>query len=565
MSKPIILAVDSDAAGFQITEQLLRNRYGIDYTVVCEPSPVTALQRLADWQAAGEPVAVLLASQRMAELPGVEFLARAHDLYPHARRVLLFERTDRAGIAPRLQAMALSQIDYYVLKPSGEPDEAFHQVITDFLFEWTGAHQETFSMVQIIGEQWDPQTHLFRDLLDRNSLPYRFYDMHSVQGKALLQQVDRPAGPFPVLILFTGAVLTNPSLSEVATALGAPSNLYTGASLADPAQRYDYDVVIIGGGPAGLAAAVYGASEGLRTILVEREALGGQAGTSSRIRNYPGFPKGISGGELARRTGEQAALFGTNLYLIRSATGLQPEGKRYIVTLSDGAQIASRTVVLAMGVSYRHLGIPALEALTGAGVYYGAALTEALAMQGQHVFVVGAGNSAGQAAVHLAKYAAQVTMLVRSNSLAASMSDYLIKEIADRENIDVRLHTRVVDGWGDQRLQGVVLQDTQTQATENVAATGLFVLIGAEPRTDWLPPTIQRDPQGYLLTGQDLLQAGQLPAGWPITRPPFLFETSLPGVFAVGDVRHRSIKRVATAVGEGAIAIHLVHQVLGEP
>jgi thioredoxin reductase (NADPH) len=326
-----------------------------------------------------------------------------------------------------------------------------------------------------------------------------------------------------------------------------------------------YDLAIIGAGPAGLTAAVYGASEGFRTLLVEREAWGGQAGTSSRIRNYPGFPRGISGGELARRITEQALLFGTNLYMMRSATGLRSDGHHHIVTLSDGAEVVSRTVVLAMGVAYRRLAIPALEALSGAGVYYGAALAEDQAMQGQHVFVIGGGNSAGQAAVHLARYAARVTMLVRGESLAASMSNYLIQEIENTAHIEVRLHTQVIDGWGEGRLHGLVIEDTKSGATERVAAAGLFVLIGAEPHTAWLPPSIQRDEQGYIRTGQDLVRQGQLPKEWTLDRAPRLLETGIPRVFAIGDVRRRSIKRVASAVGEGSIVVSLIHQVLGEP
>jgi thioredoxin reductase (NADPH) len=358
-----------------------------------------------------------------------------------------------------------------------------------------------------------------------------------------------------VIVLYTGAVLANPSVEEVADKLGTSKYAPQGV----------YDLTIVGGGPAGLTAAVYAASEGLRTLLIERLALGGQAGTSSRIRNYPGFPRGIGGGGPASRIATQATLLGTHFQLIRSATRLDGTGEHHVITLSDGAQVASRTVVLAMGVAYRRLGIPALEALTGAGVYYGAALSAAHAMQGQEVFVVGGGNSAGQAAVHLAQYATHVTMLVRGESLAESMSDYLIREIQASGNIAVRMHTQVIDGWGDVRLQGVLLQDTQRGRTEQAAAAGLFVLIGAEPNTAWLPAAVRRDTHGYILTGQDLVQTGQRPGNWPLERLPFLMETSLPRVFAIGDVRHGSVKRVASAVGEGSIIVHLVHQILGEP
>jgi thioredoxin reductase (NADPH) len=555
MHKALILAVESDAAARQILEKLLRDRYGISYTVLCAQSPAAALQHLAGRHSTGEPVAVLLAAHDLPEMPGIEFFAQAHNLYPYAKRLLLFDRKDEGSYGLGTQAMQLGQVDYLSLKPSGEPDEAFHLIITEFLVEWTGIHQETFKIAQIIGDQWDPKAHRFRDLFERNRLPYGFYARESDTAEHLLQQVQRPAGPFPLIVLYTGAVLADPSVEEVADTLGASTYAPHGV----------YDLTIVGGGPAGLTAGVYGASEGLRTLVIERLALGGQAGTSSRIRNYPGFPRGISGGELAGRIVTQAALLGTHFQLIRSATGLGDGGEHYLVTLSDGTQVASRTVVLAMGVAYRRLGVPTLEALTGAGVYYGASLSEAQAMQGQDVFVVGGGNSAGQAAIHLAQYATHVTMIVRGEGLAASMSEYLIKEIDEKRNIAVRTHAQVINGWGDVRLQGVLLQDTQTGRTEQAAAAGLFVLIGAEPNTAWLPAAIQRDTKGYILTGQDLVQAGQPPDGWPRGRLPLLMETSLPRVFAIGDVRHDSVKRVASAVGEGSIVVHLVHQVLGEP
>jgi thioredoxin reductase (NADPH) len=408
-------------------------------------------------------------------------------------------------------------------------------------------------MVELVGEMWDTRSHAFRDLLERNGIPHTFYDAESKEGQALLHQVQRPQGPFPVMRIFNGIVLTNPSIQEAAEALGAPSGRPSGV----------YDMTIIGGGPAGLSAAVYGASEGLRTLVIEREAMGGQAGTSSRIRNYLGFPRGITGGELARRAWEQAALFGAEYYLVREAVSLHADGPHRLLTLADGSEIASRTVVLAMGVRYRRLGIPSLEELVGAGVFYGAAMSEAPAMAGEEVFVVGAGNSAGQAAVHLAKYASCVTMLVRGESLAASMSDYLIKEIATNDRIKLRLHTQVADGWGQNRLERLVLRDNRTSETEEVGAAGLFVLIGGHPHTDWLADLIQRDEQGYILTGRELISSEELASSFAGRRP-YLLETCIPGVFAVGDVRHRSVKRVASAVGEGSIAVQLVHEYLAQ-
>lgn len=347
MAKVILLAVDDDPAALQLTEQLLRNRYNANYEVVCEHSPVVALRRLEAWHASGDKVAVLLADHWMPEMTGTEFLARAHRLYPHAKRALLIDRIDPMVADPLHRAMALGQIDYYAVKPASEPDEAFHQIITDFLAEWTGAHHATFEMVQVVGEWWDPRSHEFRDLLERNGIPYGFYDVNSEEGQALVQRVQRPAGPFPVVILFNGTSFADPSVEEVADALGAAARPPQGV----------YDLAIIGGGPAGISAAVYGASEGLRTIVVEREAIGGQAGTSSRIRNYLGFPKGVSGTELAGRTYTQAMLFGANFYLIRDARGLRTNETQHVVMLSDGTEVVSRTVVLAMGVTYRRLGV----------------------------------------------------------------------------------------------------------------------------------------------------------------------------------------------------------------
>ncbi len=554
MAKPLIFALDGEVEDLRITSRLLYNRYAVDYEVMCTESPAAAFEHLQARHHRGDPVAVLLAAQQLPEMTGVDFLARVHRLYPDAKRVLLFDRGDLLTLQACQQAVALGRSEYFIVKPSGEPDEAFHQLITDLLSEWTEIHQETFVMLEIVGEQWDSQSHAFRDLLERNGIPYRFHDTESAAGQALLQQVQRPEGPFPVARVYTGAVLTNPSPPEVAAALGANAR---------PPQGI-YDLTIVGGGPAGLSAAVYAASEGLRTLVVEREALGGQAGTSSRIRNYLGFPRGISGGDLAQRAANQATLFGTEFYLLRDVTGLQPNGRGYELTLSDGLAVQTRTVLLTMGVTYRRLNIPALEALSGAGVFYGAALAEAQAMEGEPVYVVGGGNSAGQAAIHLSRYASAVTLLVRGGSLADSMSDYLIQEIHNRENIHVRLHTQVVDGWGDDRLEGVVLHDGQSGASEQASAAGLFILIGAEPHTAWLPPSVQRDDQGYVLTGTDLLQPDTPPAAWSLPRLPHSLETSLPGVFAAGDVRHRALKRVASAVGEGSMAVHFVHQVLGE-
>lgn len=394
-----------------------------------------------------------------------------------------------------------------------------------------------------------------RDLFERNGHPFTFIEQDSAEGRARLQHVGHPDGPFPVVILRDGQALTDPSREEIVVGfLGAHDSIEGGL----------YDLTIVGAGPAGLSAAVYGASEGLRTLLVEREAIGGQAGTSSLIRNYLGFPQGISGADLTNRAFDQAWLFGAQTCIMRSATDLRVNGLDRILTLSDGREIVSRAVVLAMGASYQRLGVPSLEALVGAGVFYGGGVTEAEAMSGQQVFVAGGGNSAGQAAINLARYADHVTMLVRGGALAASMSDYLVKQIAAKDNIEVRTLAKIVDGHGNQRLEGLVIQDSASGETLSVPAHALFVLIGAQPHTEWLPTSIQRDPQGFILTGEDL-SAGEGPdSGAPLQRTPYLLETSMPGVFAVADVRHGSVKRVAAAVGEGGIAVQLVHQYLAQ-
>ncbi len=417
------------------------------------------------------------------------------------------------------------------------------------------AHRPRFEAFQVVGEQWAPRSHEIRDLLSRNSVPFGFHPVDTQEGQALLQGAGATGERLPVVVGFDGRVLVDPSNAELAAALGIKTR----------PERKTYDVTVVGAGPAGLAAAMYGASEGLLTAVLEHEALGGQAGTSSMIRNYLGFPRGVSGSELAQRASEQAWILGADFIYGPSATGLGTAEPDRVVSLGDGAAATSRVVVLATGVTWRRLGVPSLEALVGVGVFYGAAASEAPAMRGQEVYVVGGANSAGQAAVHLAKYAARVTMLVRADSLARAMSDYLIREIEGTPNIDVRCRTEVVDGQGDGRLTALTLTDRGSGLTETAPATALFILIGAEPHTDWLPDSIRRDRWGFVLTGADLLTDGRLPAGWPLERPPMPFETSLPGVFAVGDVRHGSIKRVASAVGEGSVAIRLIHDYLSQP
>lgn len=550
--KSILLAVDDQIHDMEAIQLELRKRYAADYKIIGELSAEAALQRLAALSAAGEDVAILLAALQMAEMMGIDYLERAHDLYPRAKRVLLIPWGNRSATRPVLKAISLGRIDRYVAKSNRSPDEQFHSLITELLKDWQQQQHRQAEVVTIIGERWDARAYEIRDLAQRSGLPFGFHEAGSDEGRTLLERAGCLDGPFPVLIRFDGRVLTNPSNEEIAVALGARHSSEEGI----------FDLVIVGAGPAGLSAAVYAASEGLRTIVVERETIGGQAGTSSLIRNYLGFPFGISGADLTNRALDQAWSFGAETSVLRQAIDLRMEGNKRVLVLADGSHLVSRAVILATGASYQRLGIAKLEALVGAGVFYGGGVTEAPAMEGQHVFVAGAGNSAGQAAVHLAKYAKRVTMLVRGSSLASSMSDYLVQEITSADNIEVRHQTVIVDGQGSQRLEGLVLKNNESGETETMPATALFVLIGSQPRTDWLPPSIQRDQRGFILTGPDFNSGGEMAGLVRPPRPRLLLETSMSGVFAAGDVRHRSVKRVAAAVGEGGIAIQSVHQYL---
>ncbi len=548
MAKPVLVVVDAEDASLQALARELESRYGAHYQVVSGSSAEVALARLAELKAARADVPLVLAGQRLPGMGGTQLLARVRDIFPTARRGLLVTWGDMTAPAPFLEAAALGWLEFYLIKPTWSPDEQFHRVITESLEEWwreQGRPSEGV-LVTVIGDEPSARVHELRDLLARGSAPFGFHPSDSPEGQAALRRlgVSEPAGP--VLSLSTGAVLVDPANAELAEALGLAVR---------PAGQV-YDVVIVGAGPAGRAAAVYAASEGLSTALLEREAFGGQAGTSSRIRNYLGFPDGVSGAELAQRAYQQAWAFGIQFVYGNPATSLAKDQDLLVVGLEDGSQARARAVVIAAGVSYRRLGVPELEALAGAGVFYGAGTIEAQAVTGKPAFVVGGGNSAGQAALHLSKYAQQVTILIRSQSLAASMSDHLIRQIDAAPNVDVRYRCEVAGGGGSGHLEQLLLRDRDTGQTERVPAAGLFILIGAQPFTGWLPETVKRDQWGFILTGPD---TGQ---DWPLLRAPFMMETTTPGVFAAGDVRHGSMKRVAAAVGDGSTAIRLIHDYL---
>ena len=530
----------------------LRKRYGSDYQVVCADSADDPPRLLARFRDDRRLVSIVLASQRMSQGTGTQLLAQVREFHRTAKRLLLIDWGYGPPPEPILQAIALGHIDAYVAGPVTVPDERFHRAVTELLEEWARSHLPGFEAVRVVGEERSARSHEIRDLLDRNAVPSGFYPVGTGRGEALLQQAGVAASAVPVILLFNGRVLVQPTNAEVAEALGMKTA--PGAGL--------YDVAVIGAGPAGLAAAVYGASEGLSTVVLEPEAIGGQAGTSSQIRNYLGFPAGVSGADLAVRAYTQAWNFGAEYVYGNPAIGLRARGPERVVTVRGGGQVRSRAVVIATGVSYRRLGIPSLDALTGAGVFYGAATSEAKALKDREVFVVGGANSAGQAAVHLARYAARVTLLVRGGSLAEGMSDYLVTQIASTPNIAVRHNVAVTGGGGTDSLESLTLRDRVSGTTQTVPAAAMFVLIGAEPRTQWLPDHIARDQRGFVVTGTDLLAAGAPPRGWPLRRLPMLLESSLPGVFAAGDVRRGSVKRVAAAVGEGSTVIRLIHDYL---
>ena len=549
-TRPVVLTVDDDPSVSRAVARDLRRRYGADYRIMRSDSGEEALQAIREVVLRGEQIAAILADYRMPRMNGVDFLEQAMDLVPQARRALL---TAYADTNAAIQAINVVDVDHYLLKPWEPPEEKFYPVVDELLEAWQREGKEPEHKIKILGHPWSAASYEIRDFLARNMVPYRWYNIGDSDGMRLLAAAGAEAGQAPVVITRDGQPLVQPSLFEVANAVG----------LSTTPQGAFYDVVIIGSGPAGLGAAVYAASEGLRTVVVERAAAGGQAGQSSRIENYLGFPDGVSGDQLTDRARRQALRFGAELLTARAVVGLEVRGPAREVLFDDGSSVLAHAVVLATGVSYRQLEATGADELVGRGVYYGSSTTQAESCQGDHVIIVGGANSAGQAAVFFSRFASKVTMAVRGDSLEKSMSSYLIEQIARVSNIEVRLNTSVQSCSGNDRLQCVTFVD-HGGGQEVVDSGHLFVFIGAAPLTDWLPPSLVRDASGFVVTGSALTGGGKRPASWDLEREPYLLESSIPGVFVAGDVRAQSVKRVASAVGEGALAVTLVHRYLAE-
>ena len=550
MPNPAILTVDDDDIVLRAVARDLRRQYGSQYRVLAARSAAEALQTLQALKLRNDPVALFLVDQRMPQMTGVEFLEQAIQLFPDAKRVLL---TAYADTDAAIRAINIVKLDHYLLKPWDPPEVNLYPVLDDLLDDWLAAYRPPFEGIRVIGLRYSAQTHEVRDFLARNLIPFQWMDVESDPEARRLAEIaggDRPQ--LPVVLFPDGASLAQPSKAQLAEKIG----------LRVRAGQPFYDLIIVGGGPAGLAAAVYSASEGLHTLMIERAAPGGQTGGSSRIENYLGFPVGLSGADLARRAVAQARRFGVEILTPQEATALRAADPYRFVTLADGSELSCHALIVATGVHYRQLEVPDIDRLTGAGVYYGASAVEALSYRGQDVFLVGGANSAGQAAIHFAQYCTSVTLLVRGDSLEKSMSQYLVDQIRATENIHVRLDTSVIAVHGQQRLESIAIRNSRSEEEETLPAMALFLFIGAMPQTDWVAGVLERDEHGFLLTGPDLPGDGGRPRGWMLDRDPYLLETNVPGVFVAGDVRHGSTKRIATAVGEGAIAVRFVHEYL---
>jgi thioredoxin reductase (NADPH) len=555
MAKPILLSVDDDPDVLRAVERDLRTQYGAEYRVIGSESPEKALDLLRQLKLRNDSVALMLADQRMPRMNGVEFLLEGMQIFPEAKRALL---TAYADTSAAISAINEANINYFFMKPWDPPEDHLYPQLDDLLDDWRASYRPAFEGIRVLGTRWSPRSYELRDFLARNHVPYQWIDVEASandpETKRILDVLGPEASNLPVVLFPDGTKLLEGAPAEVAQRVG----------LRTRAQTDFYDLAIIGGGPAGLAAAVYGASEGLHTVIIEREAPGGQAGMSSRIENYLGFPTGLSGGDLARRAVVQAQRFGVEILAPQRAESVRVEGPYRIIKLADGSEISCHALMVATGVQWRRLDAVGIDRLQGAGVYYGGGATEALSCKGEMVYVVGGANSAGQAAINFAKYANKVVILVRGDGLAATMSRYLIDQIERTPNIQLWNHASVGEVHGEKRLEEISVLCSDTNKIERVPASSMFIFIGALPQTDWLGGLVERDDRGFLLTGPDLIREGQHPKGWTPDRDPFLLETNVPGIFAVGDVRHGSVKRVASGVGEGSVAVQFIHQYLSK-
>ena len=555
MPKPILLSVDDDSDVLRAIERDLRSQYGSDYRVIGSDSPEAALDLLKQLKVRNDSVALLLVDQRMPKMDGVAFLQEAIEIYPSAKRALL---TAYADTNAAIGAINQASINYFFLKPWDPPSQNLYPQLNDLLEDWQASYRPAFQGIRVLGTRWSPKSYELRDFLARNHVPYQWIDVEASandpETKRLLEALGPEATSLPVVLFPDGTKLLESVPADVAQKVG----------LRTRAQTSFYDLAIVGGGPAGLAAAVYGASEGLHTVMIEREAPGGQAGMSSRIENYLGFPSGLSGNDLARRAVVQAQRFGVEILSPQEAVAVRTEGPYRIIKLADGNEISCHALMISTGVQWKRLEAPGIDRLQGAGVYYGGGSTEALSCQNEHVYVIGGANSAGQAAMNFAKYAERVVMVVRGASLASTMSQYLIDQIKATPNIQVWANASVAEVHGETHLEEISVLCSDSKKLERVPASAMFIFIGALPRTDWLSDLVERDERGFLLTGPDLIRDGQRPKGWTPERDPFLLETNIPGIFAVGDVRHGSVKRVASGVGEGSVAVQFIHQYLSK-
>jgi thioredoxin reductase (NADPH) len=555
MPKPVLLTIDDDSDVLRAIERDLRSQYGAEYRVMGSDSPESALSILKQLKVRNDSVALLLADQRMPRMDGVEFLQEARRIYPDAKRALL---TAYADTNAAISAINEASINYFFLKPWDPPADHLYPQLDDLLDDWQASYRPTFEGIRVLGTRWSPRSYELRDFLARNHVPYQWIDVelsaNDPETKRLLEALGPEASNLPVVLFPDGTKLLESLPAQVAEKVGLQTR----------AQTNFYDLAIVGGGPAGLAAAVYGASEGLHTVMIEREAPGGQAGMSSRIENYLGFPNGLSGGDLARRAVVQARRFGVEILSPQGVVGVRIEGPYRIIKLADDSEISCHALMIATGVQWKRLEAPGIDRLQGAGVYYGGGTTEALSCKGEIIYVVGGANSAGQAAMNFAKYADRVVMLIRGTSLASTMSQYLIEQIQHTPNIQLWAQASVAEVHGESRLEEISILCADTNKIERVPASSMFIFIGALPETNWLGDLVERDERGFILTGPDLIRDEQRPKGWPLARDPFLLESSIPGIFAVGDVRHGSVKRVASGVGEGSVAVQFIHQYLSK-